>query len=117
MKTKELRDLAGAVVSVQEDAIRPYTNRMMDLLIDNMNGVDINEKLIMFNKGKKYGQIVFLAGGAGSGKGFATKNFLEMKKFKIRDVDAWKLAFIELSRLTKNPKYLYPFFRSVNLKL
>ena len=31
----------------------------------------LEEKLIMYNQGKRYGQIVFLAGGAGSGKGFA----------------------------------------------
>ena len=29
----------------------------------------LDEKLIMFNNGARYGQIVFLAGGAGSGKG------------------------------------------------
>ena len=32
----------------------------------------------------------FLAGGAGSGKGFAIANFMEKEKFKIRDVDEWK---------------------------
>ena len=48
----------------------------------------LEEKLIMYNQGKRYGQIVFLAGGAGSGKGFAIKNFMEGEKFKIRDVDA-----------------------------
>ena len=32
---------------------------------------ELNEKLILFNNGKRYGQIVFMAGGAGSGKGFA----------------------------------------------
>ena len=28
----------------------------------------LDEKLIMFNQGKNYGQVVFMAGGAGSGK-------------------------------------------------
>ena len=50
----------------------------------------LEEKLILFNNGARYGQIVFLAGGAGSGKGFAIKNFMEGNKFKIRDVDEWK---------------------------
>ena len=27
----------------------------------------LQEKLIMFNRGQRYGQVVFLAGGAGSG--------------------------------------------------
>ena len=35
----------------------------------------LEEKLILYNQGKKYGQIVFLAGGAGSGKGFLTNDF------------------------------------------
>ena len=57
----------------------------------------LEEKLIMYNQGKRYGQIVFLAGGAGSGKGFAIKNFMEGDKFKIRDVDEWKKAFMKLA--------------------
>ena len=45
-------------------------------------GSFLTEKLIVVGKGAKYGQIVFLAGGAGSGKGFAISNFLEGSKFK-----------------------------------
>ena len=59
----------------------------------------INEKLIVVGKGKPYGQVVFLAGGAGSGKGFASKNFMEYNKFKVRDVDEWKKAFMKISEL------------------
>jgi len=58
----------------------------------------LEEKLIMYNNGKPYGQIVFLAGGAGSGKGFAIQNFMEKNKFKVRDVDEWKQALITLAR-------------------
>ena len=57
----------------------------------------LEEKLIMYNQGKRYGQIVFLAGGAGSGKGFAISNFMEKEKFKIRDVDEWKKAFMKMA--------------------
>lgn len=65
----------------------------------------LQEKLIMYNNGKRYGQIVFLAGGAGSGKGFAIKNFMEGDKFKIRDVDEWKKAMIKLAKEKgKNPE-------------
>ena len=60
------------------------------------------EKQILFNQGKKYGQIVFMAGGAGSGKGFAQKNFMEISKFKVRDVDEWKRAFMEISRIQRD---------------
>jgi len=57
----------------------------------------LEEKLIMYNQGKRYGQIVFLAGGAGSGKGFAISNFMEKEKFKVRDVDEWKKAFMKIA--------------------
>jgi hypothetical protein len=62
---------------------------------------ELVEKQILYNQGKKYGQIVFLAGGAGSGKGFAIKNFMQGENFKIRDVDELKVAFQELDDLNK----------------
>ena len=72
----------------------------------------LEEKLIMYGQGKRYGQIVFLAGGAGSGKGFAISNFMEKEKFKIRDVDEWKKAFIKLAD-TKNQ---FPEIKGLKLK-
>ena len=72
----------------------------------------LEEKLIMYNQGKRYGQIVFLAGGAGSGKGFAIKNFMEGEKFKIRDVDEWKKAFMKLA----DTKKLYPEIKGLSLR-
>jgi len=72
----------------------------------------LDEKLIMYNQGKRYGQVVFLAGGAGSGKGFAIQNFMEGDKFKIRDVDEWKKAFIKIDELKKK----YPEVRGLNLR-
>ena len=72
----------------------------------------LEEKLIMYNQGKRYGQIVFLAGGAGSGKGFAIKNFMEGEKFKIRDVDEWKKAFMKLA----DTKDKFPEIKGLNLK-
>jgi len=59
------------------------------------------EKQILYNKGAKYGQIVFLAGGAGSGKGFAVQHFMQGSEFKIRDVDELKIAFQKLDALGK----------------
>ena len=64
----------------------------------------LEEKLIMLNQGKRHGQIVFMAGGAASGKGFAVKNFLEGDKFKIRDVDQLKVAFADLDRIQRTGK-------------
>jgi len=72
----------------------------------------LDEKLIMYNQGKRYGQIVFLAGGAGSGKGFAIQNFMEGDKFKIRDVDEWKKAFIKIDEIKKK----YPEVRGLDLR-
>jgi len=74
---------------------------------------ELAEKLLIIGKGKRYGQVVFLAGGAGSGKGFSITNFLEGDKFKVRDVDEWKKAFIKLANL----KDKYPELKSPPLDL
>lgn len=70
------------------------------------------EKLVVFGGGAKYGQIVFMSGGAGSGKGFASKTFMEAEKFKIRDVDEWKKAYLELAKL----KNINPELKNLDLK-
>ena len=72
----------------------------------------LEEKLIMYNQGKRYGQIVFLAGGAGSGKGFAIANFMEKEKFKVRDVDEWKKAFMKIADTQEK----YPEIKGLKLK-
>ena len=72
----------------------------------------LQEKLIMYQQGKKYGQIVFLAGGAGSGKGFAIDNFMQGELFKIRDVDEWKKAFMKMADV----KDKFPEIKGLNLK-
>jgi dephospho-CoA kinase len=66
--------------------------------------IELLEKQIIIGKGAKYGQVVFMAGGAGSGKGFARTHFLEGEKFKIRDPDELKKAFIRLAELKKKYK-------------
>ncbi len=72
----------------------------------------LEEKLLLINNGKKYGQIVFLAGGAGSGKGFASANFMEKEKFKVRDVDEWKSTFMKIGEI----KNKYPEIKGLDLK-
>jgi len=72
----------------------------------------LEEKLIVYQGGKKYGQVVFLAGGAGSGKGYAIKNFMEGEKFKIRDIDKWKQAFITIAQ----QKDKYPELKNLSLR-
>lgn len=64
----------------------------------------LTEKLILISNGKKYGQIVFLVGGAGSGKGFALQNFMEKEKFKVRDVDEWKKALLRMAKMVDDPE-------------
>lgn len=61
----------------------------------------LNEKLITYGNRKPYGQVVFVAGGAGSGKGFAISNFLDSSSFKIRDVDEMKKSLQILNRMGK----------------
>ena len=62
----------------------------------------LDEKLIMYSNGARYGQVVFLAGGAGSGKGFAQSQFMEADKFKVFDVDELKKLFIKVRGLKMN---------------
>lgn len=71
------------------------------------------EKLIRIkgSEGDNYGNIIILAGGAGSGKGFAISNFLEGEKYKIRDVDEVKKGFIKLADL----KNKYPEIQNLTL--
>jgi hypothetical protein len=73
----------------------------------------LEEKLIIINNGKKYGQIVFMAGGGASGKGFAVDKFMEGEKYKIRDIDEYKKLFLKLSEL----KNKYPEIRDLNLRI
>jgi len=72
----------------------------------------LNEKLLLINNGKRYGQIVFLAGGAGSGKGFAGENFINIQDFKVRDVDEMKKSFISMNKL----KHKYPELDGISLR-
>jgi hypothetical protein len=72
----------------------------------------LTEKQIIYNKGKRYGQVVYLSGGAGSGKGFASENFMEKEKFKTFDVDELKKSFLKISEL----KNKYPEIQNLKLK-
>ena len=66
-----------------------------------INEEQLDEKLITFSNRAPYGQIVFMAGGAGSGKGFAISNFIDSAGFKVRDVDEMKTAVGKLDQLGK----------------
>jgi len=72
-----------------------------DELFESLNEEQLDEKLITFSNRAPYGQVVFMAGGAGSGKGFAIKNFIDSAGFKVRDVDEMKKSVGELDKLGK----------------
>ena len=72
-----------------------------DFILEVINEEQLNEKLMVYNNRKPYGQVVFLAGGAGSGKGFASKHFLDREMFKVRDVDKMKKQLQILNRIGK----------------
>lgn len=61
----------------------------------------LNEKLITYGNRKPYGQVVFIAGGAGSGKGFAISNFIDSSGFKVRDVDEMKKQIQRLNKIDR----------------
>ena len=70
-------------------------------LKESVNEEQLDEKLITFSNRAAYGQIVFMAGGAGSGKGFAIDNFIDGAGFKVRDVDEMKKQLGKLDALGK----------------
>ena len=72
-----------------------------DMVFEEITEDILNEKLITYGNRKPYGQVVFMAGGAGSGKGFAISNFVDSASFKIRDVDEMKKQLQILNRMGK----------------
>lgn len=72
----------------------------------------IDEKQIQYGKNANYGQVVFFAGGAGSGKGFAISNFIDSTKFKIYDVDELKMKLVKLPKMQEK----YPGIQNLSLK-
>lgn len=72
----------------------------------------LNEKMITFSNGDRYGNIVILAGGAASGKGFAASNFLRKEDYKTFDVDELKSQLLKIAQL----KNKYPEIRGLDLR-
>ena len=100
-----------------------YSSLAKDLFAEEEKK-NLQEKLILYNDGARYGQAVFLAGGTASGKSFAIKNFLEGQKFKVLDVDKWKEVYSNLKKkMEKFPKLMkksdladkYPEIRDLDL--
>jgi len=89
---------------VQKPGYSPvqYSEKSLDKIMgESVNEEQLDEKLITFSNRAPYGQVVFMAGGAGSGKGFAIDNFIDAAGFKVRDVDEMKKALGKLDELGK----------------
>ena len=57
----------------------------------------LQEKLILPGQGKRYGQVVILAGGAASGKTYAMKHFIRSEDYKVIDPDQVKYLMVALA--------------------
>lgn len=105
MSDKDAKDFASTkhkgLPNKVESYIRSLVREFLREQALNEQSKQINEKLITFSNRAPYGQIVFVAGGAGSGKGFAIKNFLDSASFKIRDVDEMKKQLQQLASYGK----------------
>ena len=102
-KTGMVKKISGDKITIRTMK-GDFTGDIKDIKIlhqDNVNEEQIDEKLITFSNRAPYGQIVFMAGGAASGKGFAISNFIDSAGFKVRDVDEMKTALAKLNELGK----------------
>lgn len=72
----------------------------------------INETLVIVNKGKKQEQAVIVVGGAGSGKGYVVSNFMNSESYKIFDVDDLKKRVVKLTSIKKK----YPDIETLDLR-
>ena len=79
----------------------------------NFDKQSLQEKLVVVNKGKKEGQVIFLAGGAGSGKGFAIDNFIAAESYKVVNPDDLKVLALSLGK--KKPDE-YPEYADLDMK-
>ena len=102
---KDQRELRKAIQSVgmapEHSDWKKYVKEIPLKNESTINEEQLDEKLITFSNRAPYGQIVFMAGGAGSGKGFAIDNFIDAAGFKVRDVDEMKKAVGKLDQLGK----------------
>jgi dephospho-CoA kinase len=94
-KYKTLGELMPELVKTIEHLYKTHNESI------NEEEEQLDEKLITFSNRAPYGQIVFIAGGAGSGKGFAVSNFLDSSGFKVRDVDEMKKQIQKLNAIGK----------------
>jgi hypothetical protein len=98
---KDASHKGGKIVGFEDESKNRGRAEKSRLKKESVNEEQIDEKLITFSNRAPYGQIVFMAGGAGSGKGYAIDNFIDSAGFKVRDVDEMKKAVGKLDQLGK----------------
>ena len=98
---KDASHKGGKIVGFEAQSKNRGRAEKSRLKKESVNEEQIDEKLITFSNRAPYGQVVFMAGGAGSGKGFAIDNFIDSAGFKVRDVDEMKKAVGKLDQLGK----------------
>ena len=98
---KDASHKGGKIVGFEAQSKNRGRAEKSRLKKESVNEEQLDEKLITFSNRAPYGQVVFMAGGAGSGKGFAIDNFIDSAGFKVRDVDEMKKAVGKLDQLGK----------------
>ena len=98
---KDASHKGGKIVGFEDESKNRGRREKSRLKKESVNEEKLDEKLITFSNRAPYGQIVFMAGGAGSGKGFAIDNFIDSAGFRVRDVDEMKKAVGKLDQLGK----------------
>jgi len=108
MSEKDIEDFAATSHSGLPNKVEAFIREMvretlkekvMKSLTEEAEQLD--ERLIVYSNRAPYGQVVFIAGGAGSGKGYAVSNFLDSSGFKVRDVDEMKKQLQKLNAIGK----------------
>lgn len=105
MSEKDIEDFASTSHSglpkKVESIIRGFVRETYREKVLSGEQEQLDEKLITFSNRAPYGQVVFIAGGAGSGKGYAVKNFIDSFGYKVRDVDEMKQQIQRLNAIGK----------------
>ena len=66
--------------------------------IEVNDGLQLDEAFISPNNGAKYGQVIFLVGGAASGKSTAIRNFIDAGSYKVLNPDDTKKLIVRAAQ-------------------
>lgn len=78
------------------DNIRTQGREAYEQQLQESTAMTLDEALVILGKGKRYGQAVILAGGAGSGKGFAVTNLMQGDQYKVINPDDFKDLLLKM---------------------